>query len=218
MSASAEPVLDVAAADVAKLNDRLAREHGIPAGVAADARALVAAIDAAPLERWEAVDPHHAVVALRAAVAAQRAIEDGARDRLRVALESIRQSLAAIAEQEPVADERSPKQIVQWLVDRTGVPQARLAELLGVSPRHFQRWVSGTEGAAPEGRDAQKVRAVARIVNQLRFVLTPAGAVDWFGWPRRDLGGRTPGELLDDPRALPELTAAAASMRSTSAA
>src|SRR3954471_14845244 len=151
MSAIAGPVLEVSAAQVARLNERLAREAATPADVAAQVRALVAAIDASPLARWEAVDPHHAVVVLRAAVAAQRAVEEGARDRLRVALESIRQSLAAIAEQEPVADERTPKEIVQWLADRTGVPQARLGPLLRVSPRHFQRRPSGTEGGGPPG-------------------------------------------------------------------
>ena len=140
--------------------------------------------------------------------------EPGARDRLRVALESLRQGFAAIAESEPVADERSAKDVVRWLADTTEVPQNRLAALLGVSLRQFQRWLS-TQGAQPEGDDARRARAVARIVNQLRFSLTPAGSVDWFGWPRDDLGGRRPAELLDQPEPLPELAAIAGSMRST---
>jgi uncharacterized protein (DUF2384 family) len=134
---------------------------------------------------------------------------------LRVALESLRQGFAAIAESEPVADERSPKEVARWLAEKTEVPQNRLAELFGVSLRQFQRWVSPQERAQPEGDDARRVRAVARIVNQLRFSLTPAGAIEWFSWPRDDLDGRRPIELLDEPGRLPELTALAGSMRST---
>jgi hypothetical protein len=83
-----------------------------------------------------------------------------------------------------------------------------------VSLRQFQRWLS-TQGSQPEGEDARRVRAVARIVNQLRFSLTPAGAIEWFGWPRDDLAGKRPSDLLGDPGRLPELAALAGSMRST---
>src|ERR671918_542549 len=65
--------------------------------------------------------------------------------------------------------------------------------------RKFQRWASPREQAQPEGEDARRVRAVARIINQLRFSLTPVGAVEWFSWPRDDLDGRRPLDLLDEP-------------------
>jgi hypothetical protein len=48
----------------------------------------------------------------------------------------------------------------------------------------------------------------------LRFVLTPAATVDWFGWPRSDLGRQRPLDLLDDPAAEPLLAKAAGAMRS----
>jgi uncharacterized protein (DUF2384 family) len=207
-----------AAGEIQRLNDRLAGERTIPADVAESVREIAAAVDLTNLRRWEAIDPHHAVIVLHSAVSAQRTLEDlestAARDQLRVALESIRQSLAAIAEREPVSDERSPKEIVQWLTQRTEVPQARLADLFGVSARQLQRWVSGSESAQPEGEDARKVRLVARIVNQLRFVLTPGGTVDWFTWPRADLGNRRPLDLLDDPAQEPTLNLIAGNMRS----
>jgi DNA-binding transcriptional regulator YiaG len=117
---------------------------------------------------------------------------------LRVALESIRQALVAIAEREPVADDHTPKEIVQWLADRTEVPQARLAELLGVSARQLQRWLSSTETAQPEGDDVRKVRLVARNVNQL--------------------GNRTPLDLLPDVTQEAALVAIAGSMRASHAA
>jgi DNA-binding transcriptional regulator YiaG len=207
-----------AALELQQLNDRLAVEPTIPAEIVDAVRELATGVDQTNLRRWEAIDPHHAVIVLHSAVSAQRAIEEpdspAARDQLRVALESIRQSLAAIAEREPVGDERNRKQIVQWLAERTEVSQTTLAELLGVSARQLQRWLSTTEAAKPEGEDARKVRLVARLVNQLRFVLTPAGTVEWFSWPRADLDGRRPRDLLDDPAAEPTLATIAGAMRS----
>lgn len=209
---------DAAASEIQRLNDRLAAERAIPAEIADAVRELAAGVDQTNLQRWEAIDPHHAVVVLHSAVSAQRALEDpdssAARDQLRVALESIRQSLAAIAEREPVSDKRTPKQTVQWLAARTEVPQPTLAALLGVSARQLQRWLSESEAVQPEGNDARKVRVIARVVNQLRFVLTPAGTIDWFGWPRTDLGQRRPLDLLDDPAEEPTLAMIAGAMRS----
>ena len=204
---------------IAALNDRLARAAEIPASVAATVHELASGIAfETATARWEAVDPYLTLIIHRAMIQAEdtvrRADEPGARDRLRVALESLRQGFSAIAESAPIADERSAKDVVRWLADTTEVPQNRLAALLGVSLRQFQRWLS-TQGAQPEGDEARRARAVARIVNQLRFSLTPAGAVEWFGWPRDDLGGRRPAELLDQPERLPELAAIAGSMRST---
>lgn len=209
---------EAAAGEIQRLNDQLAGERAIPAEIADAVRELTAGVDQTNQRRWEAIDPHHAVIVLHSAVSAQRALEDpdssAARDQLRIALESIRQSLAAIAEREPVSDERNPKQIVQWLAARTEVSQPRLADLLGVSARQLQRWLSESEAVQPEGEEARKVRVVARVVNQLRFVLTPAGTVDWFSWPRSDLDQRRPLDLLDDPAEEPTLAVIAGVMRS----
>jgi DNA-binding transcriptional regulator YiaG len=224
MSAVLDTITDLsqpaaAATEIQRLNDRLASESAIPPAIVAAVREIAFGIEETNLRRWETVDPTHAVIVLRSAVSAQLALEEpdspAARDQLRIALESIRQSLAAIAEREPVSAERTPKEVVQWLAARTEVPQGRLAELLGVSARQLQRWLSATESAQPEGDDARKVRLVARIVNQLRFALTPAGTVEWFGWSRTDLGSRSPLELLDDPIEEPRLLMIAGAMRST---
>jgi len=223
MSALLEPIADLAhpgavACAIQRLNDRLSVEPTITPEVAATVRALTAGVDQTALRYWETIDPHHAVVVLRSVVSAQRALESpgsqAARDQLRVALESIRQSLAAIADRTPVAEDRTPKQVVQWLAATAEVPQPTLAALLGVSARQLQRWLSPAGSAQPEGDDARKARLVARLVNQLRFVLTPAGTIAWFGWPRTDLGHRRPADLLDDPAEEPALVAVAGAMRS----
>ncbi len=224
MSAVLEAVTEIvrpaeAAHEIARMNDRLAREAVIPAEIAASVHEIARGIaTATATARWETIDPYLTLIIHRAVIQAEDAVrragEPGARDELRVALESLRQGFSAIAESEPIADERSPKEVVRWLADTAEVPQTRLASLLGVSLRQFQRWLS-TQGSQPEGEDARRVRAVARIVNQLRFSLTPAGAIEWFGWPRDDLAGKRPADLLGDPGRLPELAALAGSMRST---
>jgi uncharacterized protein (DUF2384 family) len=225
MTAVVETVSEIArpgdaARELARLNNRLARERTIPADIAETVHQIAAAVGRqTQMSRWEAIDPYLTLIVHRAVIQAAEAVRDidepAARDRLRVALESLRQGFAAIAENEPVSNERSPKEIARWLVETAEVPQNRLADLLGVSLRQFQRWVSTQESTQPDGDDARRLRSVARIVNQLRFSLTPAGAVEWFSWPRDDLQGRRPIELLDQPDKLPELTAIAGSMRST---
>jgi hypothetical protein len=209
-----------AAQELARLNNRLARERTIPVEIAEAVHALATGVvEETQMQRWQAIDPYLALIIHRAVIQAAEAVhrvdEPQARDQLRVALESLRHGFSAIAESEPLSDEQPPKELVRWLADTTEVSQRRLADLLGVSLRQCQRWLSSQDTAQPEGEDARRLRAIVRIVNQLRFSLTPAGAVDWFSWPRDDLQGRRPEDLLDEPERLPELTAIAGSMRST---
>lgn len=199
---------------VARVNERLARS----ASVTPEARELVAAVAGAvgQAERLEdALDPYLVRLLHRAVIQAQGAVADGDRDSLRVALARLVHALSALAEAEPVSAERTAKEVARWLAEAVPVPQRRLAELLGVDLRRFQRWISQREAAGPEGDDARRLRAVAALANQLRHSLTADGVVGWFDWPQRDLGGRAPRELLDDPLRLPDLLAAAGSMRAT---
>ena len=204
-----------AAAAVDALNDRLAAEARVPDGVGAEVARLAAAVRATPLERWTAADPYLALLVHRAVLDAQAAVEEEYRDGLRIALERLSHALAALGEAEEVGDARSPKELARWLATAVEVPQRDLADLLGVDLRRFQRWISARERTRPEGEEARRLRALARLVGQLRHAFTPAGVVAWFDWPRPDLAGATPRELLADPVRLPELLLAAGSTRST---
>jgi len=206
----------VAAAAVDALNDRLAAEDGVAPEVAERVAALADAVRATPLDRWTAADPYLALLVHRAVLDARAAADDGERDALRIALERLSHALAALAEAEAVGDARTPKQLARWLADTLEVPQRDLAALLGIDLRRFQRWISARERTQPEGEEARRVRAVARIAAQLRHAFTPAGVLAWFDWPRPELGGATPRELLGDPVRLPELVLAAGATRSTS--
>ncbi len=205
----------VAAAVVDALNDRLAGEARVPPEVGAEVGALAAAVRATPLDRWTAADPYLALLVHRAVLDARAAVEDEARDALRVALERLSHALAALGEAEEVGDARSPKELARWLAATVEVPQRDIADLLGVDLRRFQRWISARERTRPEGEEARRLRALARLVGQLRHSFTPAGVVAWFDWPRPELGGATPRALLGDPVRLPDLLLAAGSTRST---
>jgi hypothetical protein len=213
-------VLDIgrpaeAAAAVDALNDALAAEARVPAAVGASVGALAAAVRATPLERWTAADPYLALLVHRAVLDAQAAVDEESRDALRIALERLSHALAALGEAEDVGDARSPKELARWLARAVEVPQRDLADLLGVDLRRFQRWISARERTQPDGEEARRLRALARLVGQLRHSFTPAGVVAWFDWPRADLGGATPRDLLADPVRLPDLMLAAGSTRST---
>jgi len=173
------------------------------------------AVRATPLERWTAADPYLALLVHRAVLDARAAADDRARDALRIALERLSHALAALGEAEEVGDARTAKELARWLAGAIDVPQRDLAALLGVDLRRFQRWISLRERTQPEGEEARRIRALARIVGQLRHAFTPAGVLAWFDWPRPELGGATPRELLSDPVRLPDLLLAAGSTRST---
>jgi hypothetical protein len=209
-----------AAEELHELSMRLAALETIPADIRAEVREVTDAVDRHE-GSWRTVDPHYVEILLRATLSAQLALGEpdlpGSRERLRMALAGLSAAFDAIAESQPVSDERSGKELVAWLVDHTEVSQAELANLLDVSPRQFQRWLSPAEQAGPEGADLRRVRAVARIVNQLRFALTPAGVIDWFTRRLPDLGRRRPIDLLDRPERLPELIGLAADLRATAA-
>src|SRR5680860_9715 len=135
-----------------------------------------------------------------------------ARRQMRTRLEQMRQVFRDIAEGGPLYEDTSAKEIARWLANVLDVSQASLAELLGVSTRTFQRWISDV-GSGPDGDDARRIRVVARIANHLRHALTGPGVVRWFQLPHPQLDGRRPLDLLEDPQATDELTTLAASVR-----
>src|SRR3978361_500435 len=222
MNATLETIRDLsrpaeAASELLRLSHRLGAHTTIPPAIQKPVREITDAVDANRPAR-AAVAPSCVEVLLRSTLSAQIALMEPklpeSRDRLRFALDALAQAFASIAEDQPVSDDRSGKEIVAWLAERAEVSQTELAKLVGVSPRQFQRWLSPAERAAPEGDDLRRVRAIARIFNQLRFALTPAGAIAWFSWKLPDLAGKRPVDLLDRPNQYAGLGGPAADMRS----
>jgi hypothetical protein len=204
-----------AAGAVDALNDSLARGRGVERAAVEGVTALADAVRATPLERWVAADPYLALLVHRAVLDAQAAADGGDRDGLRLALERTGHALAALGEAEEVGEGRPVKDLARWLAETVDAPQRDVAALLGVDLRRFQRWASAAERTRPEGDDARRLRAVARVVAQLRHAYTAAGVLAWFERPRPELGDVAPRALLDDPVRLPDLLLAAGATRST---
>jgi hypothetical protein len=221
--ANALDIRDPAAleAQLADANRRLAREPEPPADVRALVRELADQMSEPDADALAQADPYLIVALQGAALGALRALDaaDPAeqRRRLRYRLEQMRQVFRDLASGQPVAEDRPAKNVARWLVGAVDVPQRRIAELLGVRERTFQRWISESEQSRPEGDDARRLRIVARIVAHLRHSLTGAGVVQWFERPRTELDGRAPAALLDDPDAVPRLLALASGARSSAA-
>jgi uncharacterized protein (DUF2384 family) len=168
------------------------------------------------------VDPYLVVAFQRGLIGSLRALDlpdaDQRRRQLRVSIERMRQALRDFAEEVPVGEAESAKEIARWLVEVLDVPVARIAELLNVSPRTYQRWLSRTETTQPHGDDALRVRVAARVANHLRHVYTGPGVVRWFERPHPELKGEAPILLLLHAERLKELINLAAASRSSAAA
>jgi uncharacterized protein (DUF2384 family) len=135
------------------------------------------------------------------------------RRQLRISLERVRQALRDLIAEHDVAASQPAKSIARWLSDTTKVSNAELADLIGVSARTYQRWVSPSEPTEPSPDEERRLRTVARAVEQLRWSMTPMGVLRWFQMPHPALSGQTPADVLDKPAAYEELHRLAASSR-----
>lgn len=207
---------------IAEQNLLLAGSADIPDSVRYFVDGLADDLATLPVDATLRVDPYLLVSLQSSLIAALRALENAdpviARRDLRVRLEQLRQVYRDLSDARPVYENQPVKQLVRWLVQVLDVPQARLAELFGVSARTFQRWLSEADETTPVGEDARRVRVVANLVGHLRHALTGQGVLDWMERPHRAISGKTPRELLNEPDSLTLLTRLAAGTRSTTAA
>jgi hypothetical protein len=95
--------------------------------------------------------------------------------------------------------------VERWLPD---IPDRVIADLVGVDRRTLYRW-KHEHGKTPR----RTLRVFARLVAILRHNWDEEGIVAWFGRSRRELDGRKPATLLDDPNAEARLVSAARSSR-----
>lgn len=208
--------------EIEEANRRLARESEVPASIIELIEDLSLSIGDADSASIESVDPYLWIHIQSAALRAQRAahLEDEREQRraVRIALEEIRFLFARLAERRAVAEDQPVKEILRWLDEKLAVPQRRKADLLGVGERTYQRWISPSESAAPDGVQELRARVVARITSQLRHVLTGPGVVEWFETPNHQLGDTRPIDLLLDTTETERLLELAVAPRSFTAA
>lgn len=208
--------------EIAKRSSRLARETEISPDLRFFVDDFADQLGELPAGVPLRVDPYFLLAAQQALIGSLRALDSDnpawARRQMRIRLEQLRQVYRDLAEGEAVYGDRPAKQVAQWLAEVLDVSQARLAELVGVSARTFQRWISFTDAVGPEGEDARRLRVIASAANHLRHVLTGPGVVQWFERPNAQLEGRRPRDLLEDAEGAARLATLAASTRSHTAA
>jgi uncharacterized protein (DUF2384 family) len=141
---------------------------------------------------WSAIQS----AALRTLGAARDEDPRRQRRKMRLLVEELRFRLARLAEDEPISDARPIKEVVRWLDQTWNVPQHAKAELFEVSDRTWQRWASADETSEPSGEHDRQVRLVARLVNDLRFLLTANGVIAWLQTPQPDLRDHAPLEVI----------------------
>jgi len=122
--------------------------------------------------------------------------EDQARRDISLALEDVRDALYDLLEQSHVTDDRRFADIVKWLAETTEeVPRAELARVLSVDEKTLTRWLN--EGRTPGVANNFRVRAIAKLVNELRHTMTIPGLLLWLTRPKASLEGATPVEHLE---------------------
>ena len=111
-----------------------------------------------------------------------------------VRAESIRHIIRDTLDEELQVDPNNGRDLLrrlhEWLPRLT---RKQIAELLDVDTRTLQRWEAGT------GRVTRRAEIVLRLVMILKEAWTPEGVHAWFFRPRRDLDGRRPIDVIDDP-------------------
>lgn len=68
-----------------------------------------------------------------------------------------------------------------------------IGHLVGINRRTLSRWMK------EDRNPTQRLQLVANLVAVLRHNWTEDGIISWFDRPRRELGGRKPFSLLEDP-------------------
>ncbi|MGH2751025.1 MAG: hypothetical protein ACRDK3_09170 [Actinomycetota bacterium] len=214
---TAAPTLERA---LREANESLASQQDLPERVRDLIREVAESIVHAPREASLELDPYLIMSVQQAAIQALLALEEeppGRRREARIALERMRQVFRDVAEGRAVSEDRPPREVVKWLADNLEVPHGVIADIVGVSGRQFQRWISPAESAQPKGEDALRVRVFARLVSNLRHILTGPGVVAWMKTSHPSLEGESPAELLRRSSEPDQLVKLAASARSGAA-
>lgn len=159
-----------------QLSKRLNEE--LPPDLDAEAVAEIRGIIVDALHDLDDINEEHPWDSVEVFVLKAEAIRHIVRDALDGHVGSDGRDAAALAES-----------LQNWL---PRVPQRRLADLVGISPRQFLRWKK--EGGDP----TRRLVLVARLVALLHRAWTPEGVVAWFERPRRELDNKRPIDVLDD--------------------
>ncbi|MGH9056637.1 MAG: hypothetical protein ACRDYY_12370 [Acidimicrobiales bacterium] len=186
----------------------------VPEAVAQLVDSFEPSLHAATPMRLQA-DPYLATALFAAAFRAEKALRhdnvEAQRRDLRLALEQFRHALRDIVSDQPVGADAPVREVLAFTVSVVSVPQKDIAELLGVSTRQLQRWLS-KGGPEPTGDDEARIRIVGQLANQLRHSFTGPGVLAWF-YREHPVTHVSPVKWLGDPLHYPALVSAATAAR-----
>ena len=97
-----------------------------------------------------------------------------------------------------------PLTLLGWLRQELPVTQRSLASCLGVSIGSLQRWIG--HHASPSRSNVARIRALARLVNELRYVAYGRARVQWLTRENPILAGQAPIAVLSDESRIAQLT------------
>lgn len=160
-------------------------------------------------DKEQLVELYQALLAIKDLLNAGKPCDLDTYDELLINIERIRH-VVRDALDEHVAGIQSDVGLVMADLERwlPRTPDRVIADLAAVDRRTVSRW---KKQSGPPNR---RLRMVAALVAVLRHDWTEDGIVAWFNRPRRDLDGRAPIALLDDPNSEQALLSAARSSRS----
>lgn len=160
-----------------QLSKRL-NEELLPPDLDAEALAEIRGIIVDALHDLDDIDEEHPWDAIEVFLLKAEAMRHVVRDALDSHVGSNGQDAAALVQS-----------LHEWL---PRVPQRRVADLVGISPRQFLRWKK--DGGDP----TRRLLLVTRLVALLHRAWTPEGVVAWFERPRPDLDNKRPIDVLED--------------------
>ncbi len=206
-----------AAAAIGAANEALGRSREVSDRARGVVHEITKALAETDLRLLENLSPVSHAILLKGLAEATTAVDERDRARLRIALTRLEHALRGVADR-VAAQAGDPRAALAWLLESTRVPKAQIASLIGANERAVQRWTADGATGGQINEYGPQIELLAEAVSELRHMFTPAGAVEWFNWPRDDLDERAPRELLPSPQEFPVLRRAIARTRSGDAA
>jgi len=96
-----------------------------------------------------------------------------------------------------------PLTLLEWLREELPITQHELASWIGTSVRSLQRWTG--EDSSPSGEDEAQIRALARLVTELRYLANGRARVQWLTHENPIAAGQSPIAVLSDEWFVAEL-------------
>lgn len=164
------------------------------------------------LDKAQVIEFHAALWEINRLLSEKKTYDLDVIDQLLIAIERVRHVIRDALDEHVVGLPNDAGLVVEelkrWLPNTSN---ETLGHLIGINRRTLSRW------AKEDRTPTRRLQLVALLVAILRHSWTEEGIISWFERPRRDLGGKKPVTLLEDPGAEERLLSEARAGRSQDA-